>query len=183
MVDYYKLRGYGPEYSIDHRLSNKIHGWNGYKKRLVLTNKKIRTRTNRIVKSRKFDSNNPRSDLLKAKAGDIVYTCEFVVYKNTLKNNKRYYGKKRIIIPHLIEEIEDCHISFRKSIFISSRDYCSYIWTRELEFLNGKWRIIGNRRKRKIPIENISGISGPKFLNYDVYLTPEEAMGSSYGKK
>lgn len=177
LLMFYKMRGYGPEYSVDNLLEyNYGPSFHSYGKRKVNPNSTPRTRSRRLVKPRPLGGKNPRYEARKCKVGDIVYSA-LPLYKQI---NGISITKLKIH-PYVIVEIDDCFYLHRKKLTDRKDSFCSYISVMPLKKTNGKW-ILSKSRSIKKDFIKFYSVS----INYwwgGVFLTPEEAMGSYFGKR
>lgn len=170
MVDFYKMRGYPPIYSIEMQLELKSASWYPYGNRNVIPNTEPRTTVRRFAKPRSKGGKHNRYESLNCKVGDVVYSVIHNRYG-------RKSGSKNIIQPYVITEIDDCYMWSRKKITENKRGYCVYIWVSPLVKINGKWTTL-NHRKR---VGSIVGCYGHSVsINDEVFMTPEEAMWNEF---
>ena len=177
LLMFYKMRGYGPEYSVDNLLEySSGPSFYSYGKRKVNPNSIPRTRARRLVKPRPLGGKNPRYEAKKCKVGDIVYSA--------LPFYKQINGisiTKLKIHPYVIVEIDDCFYLHRKKLTDRKDSFCSYISAMPLKKTNGKW-ILSKSRSVKKDFTKFYSVSINDWWG-GVFLTPEEAMGSYFGKR
>lgn len=171
MVDFYKMRGYPPIYTLDYMLLKKSAGWSN-KYTVPVIKSKVREFTKRVAKPR---DTGRRFEQKKLKIGDIVYSVVSDSYSS--KKFVSVTGKgKKYIQPYVVTEIDDCYMWARKSVHEKRKDYMTYIWVTPLVKINGKWMISKYRKKMR---KNTSGFGHSISVNdtWDgVFMTPEEAM-------
>ena len=132
LLMFYKMRGYGPVYSVDFILEHSSGpSFYSYGKRKVNPNSIPRIRVRRLVKPRRISR---RHEAKKFKVGDIVYSA-LPVYKQTNGNSIT----KLKIHPYVIVKIDDCFYSHRKKLTDRKDKFCSYVDIVPLEKINGKW--------------------------------------------
>ena len=177
LLMFYKRRGYGPEFSVDNLLENSYGpSFSGYGKRKTNLNSAPRTRVRRLVKPRSLGGRNNRYEARKCKVGDIVYSA-LPFYKQT----NGFSVTKLKIRPYVIVEIDDCFYLHRKKLTDRKDSFCSYVSVMPLRNINGNW-VLPKSKSYKEEFTKFYSVSINDWWN-GVFITPEEAIGSYFGKK
>lgn len=171
MVDFYKMRGYPPIYSLDYMLLKKSAGW-ANKRTVPVIKSEVREFTKRVARPR---ATGKRFEQKKLKIGDIVYSVVSDSYSNEQYGSVTGKGRK-YIQPYVVDEIDDCYVWARKSVHEKRKDYMTYVWVTPLTKINGKWMISKypkNRKRKCAGRGHAISVNDP----WDgVFMTPEEAM-------
>lgn len=112
MVDFYKMRGYPPKYSMEWFSQKPTASWSSYGKKVVHPKIQPRTNITRFARPRSKGGKYNRFESQKLKIGDVVYSVVCDSYGRGKYRNTP--GYKKYIQPYVVVEIDDCYMWARK---------------------------------------------------------------------